>query len=550
MTSTKASPTALFFFLVLPLAAGILLINLDGWDLWNPDEPRYAQVAREMVETGQYIVPHLNGKPYPDKPPLFFWLVAALSKLYGDATTLAARLPSVIAALGVLVLTYVLGCRVCDPLTALFATIILFTTEQFFTIAISAHLDPLLTLLTTAALLLLYGAYQRFPAGAAYCAAAYACMGLALLTKGPVGLCVPVISFLLFLILKKEWRSIRHLRLGTGLLLAGGILALWLVPACLLGGEEYRTNILFTQTFGRAVDSYSHKGPFYYYLLEFPVDFFPWSIFIPSACIYFWKHRSRCAQQMLFPLAWFLGTFLFFSLISGKRSLYLLPLYSAAALLMARFWADIVHNAAEPLPRLVSIPFKILCGLLIGFGVGGAILFSLDIEVIRPIHHAAGVFYTVSAFLVCGGISGFWLLRRMPRSLVAAGHVAGMTACLFVLIVVLVFPAMNSVKSGRFFCERIKNHVRPHDRLIATFEPELFNYFLHRYPIPVVDEINAYEYLQQSSENLYVLTRGKEPDRLTEKLPHHLHIREQQQIGHRYYFLLTHRPRQSSPTVQ
>ena len=65
------------------LCGSIFLVNLGGWDLWNPDEPRYAEVAREMMETGDYLVPHLNGVVYPDKPPFFFWLIVFASKPFG-----------------------------------------------------------------------------------------------------------------------------------------------------------------------------------------------------------------------------------------------------------------------------------------------------------------------------------------------------------------------------------------------------------------------------------------------------------------------------------
>lgn len=522
---------------VIAVSACVLLGNLGGWDLWNPDEPRYAQVAREMVESGHYIVPHLNSEPYPDKPPLYFWLVAACSRFFGDVTAVAARLPSVLSALGILVLTYVLGIRLFDSQTALLATVILFTAEQFFSVAVSVHLDMLLTLLTTGAIILLQSWYIRLPGGAPFLYAAYVCMGLALLTKGPVGLCVPLLSFFVFLSSKKEWRNLRHLRLGTGILLAAGIFALWLVPACLLGGEAYRNNILFAQTFGRMVDSYSHQNPFYYYLLEFPIDFFPWSLFIPSVCIYIWAHRDRLTEIRL-PLAWFLSTFIFFSLISGKRSLYLLPLYPAAALLMAWFFTRMIREPSRPISRLVSVPFRILCVLLIGFGVVGTALFAVDIEVIRPIHHEAGIFYIICGVLVCFGVAGFVLMQRIPRAAFVPSYTAGITTVLFLLITLLVFPAINGVKSGRFFCERILKHIGPHDRLLATFEPELFNYFLHRYPIPVVEDEAALEELTSSRQKTFVLVRGRKKQLMPEGISDKIVVLEQQQIGHRYYALV------------
>ncbi|MCK5008988.1 MAG: glycosyltransferase family 39 protein, partial [Deltaproteobacteria bacterium] len=91
-------------FVLLILSSAIFFVNIGGWDLWNPDEPRYAQVAKEMMESGNWILPHLNSRVYPDKPPVFFWLIALSSKIKGEVTSFSARFPSALAAvLGVLI---------------------------------------------------------------------------------------------------------------------------------------------------------------------------------------------------------------------------------------------------------------------------------------------------------------------------------------------------------------------------------------------------------------------------------------------------------------
>ena len=109
------------------LAAAVLFVNIGGWELWTPDEPRYAQIAREMLNTGNYLVPSLGAEPYSNKPPLFFWLIALSSRYYGGVNAAAARIPSAVAALGVLLLTYLLGRKLYGPLTGFFAGLILFT---------------------------------------------------------------------------------------------------------------------------------------------------------------------------------------------------------------------------------------------------------------------------------------------------------------------------------------------------------------------------------------------------------------------------------------
>ncbi len=307
--------------LVVLAAAVILFINIGGWDLWNPDEPRYAEVAREMVKNGNYLVPHINGHIYPDKPPVFFWLIALCSMPLGDVSAAAARFPSALAALGVIFLTCLLGRKLYNPAVGIFAGLILLSTAQFFWLAVRANIDMTLTLWTTLAIFLLYCGYTRERGRHLCYLLAYFIMGLATITKGPVGIAIPLITMLLYCIAQKEYGQLKKLDLLPGLIIIAATAALWLVPACILGGNEYTQNILFKQTIGRTVDSYSHKQPFYYYLENFPADFNPWTIFIPSAVIFFWRRKKQGAQlDLAFPLAWFAGTFIFFLLFPGNET--------------------------------------------------------------------------------------------------------------------------------------------------------------------------------------------------------------------------------------
>ena len=196
------------------------------------------------METGQYILPHLNAEIYPDKPPLLFWLIALASQPFGDVTDLC-RPPAICACnpRGIL-LVYLFARKLYDPLTALLASLILFTARKSFSVGLSVHFDPLLTFWTTLALLLFYCGYEKQNGARKYFLLSYVSMGCALLTKGPAGFAIPLITIFLFLILKRDLSKIKKLELGKGILIILGMLALWLTPACILGGEEYTQNIL------------------------------------------------------------------------------------------------------------------------------------------------------------------------------------------------------------------------------------------------------------------------------------------------------------------
>ena len=275
------------FFLFL-LCSSILFVKLGGWDLWTPDEPRYAEVAKEMVRTGNYLIPHLGAEVYSKKPPLLFWIIAAFSKPFGEVTATSARLPSALAALGVILLTYLLGQKLYNTSTGIMAGYILLTAIEYFRLARRVDIDMLLTLWTTLALFLFYCGYIRKNHQRWYYLSSYLFMGLGVLTKGPVAFLVPMISISLFLIVRGEYKKFSEIAMVRGFFIVLGVVSLWLVPAWIKGGGHYARDILIIENFGRIIYSFSHRAPFYFYLVHFPKDFLPWTTFIPSAIFYFW----------------------------------------------------------------------------------------------------------------------------------------------------------------------------------------------------------------------------------------------------------------------
>lgn len=530
----------LVFFL---LAAILFFSNLGGWDLWKPDEPRYAQVAREMMDTGQYFLPHINGDIYPDKPPLFFWMIAAASMPFGDVTAFSARFPAAFFGFGLVVLTYFFARRLFDPLTALFAAIILFTTEGFLRPALSVHFDAILAFFTTAALFCFYEGYQKNRIQKLFLTG-WVFMALATAVKGPVGLAVPLIGMTAFLAVNKDFKILKSFPFFSGLLVVILINALWLVPACVLGGEAYTGDILVRQTFGRLVESYSHQKPFYYYLYKFPGHTLPWSLFIPGACFYFWKQRKRAAEAV-FPLVWFLAGFIFFSVISCKRGLYLMPLYPAFAMIMAKFWRDQVclEKAGNAVLRreFFMLPSMLMFAvfLLAGFGLAIIPVFATGLlkmpQVSQPVSVLTGV------TLIFGAAGGIWLLfsRFRLRSVFTAVSVN--MIILAAVTVFILYPFINDSKSAKAFALRVNAIIKPEDHLAASFNPELFNYYLNRYPIPYITDEKQLEQMAESPQKQYLLITEQEYKKSSEKFRNSLTLLDRDKIGHRVYCLAVNR---------
>lgn len=532
-----------YALLLLFFGAATLIPNLSGWDLWNPDEPRYAQVAREMIDSGNYLVPHLNAEVYPDKPPVFFWLIAACSRPFHEVTATAARLPSALAALAVIVLTYALGRRMFDRITGLFAGISLLTTVQFFWLARRANIDMTLTMLTTLALFLFYCGYTGATRHRWWFLLSYACMGLAVLTKGPVGLIIPLATIIVFLVSGGEARRLKEIHVGKGLAIAVGIVLLWLIPACWWGGQEYTHSLLFKQNLGRVVDSYSHKRPFYYYLINFPADFLPWTFFLPSAAAWFWRNRRKSAGPgVRFSLGWFLTTFIFFSVISGKRNLYLLPLYPAASLMMGHFWSQMFcqEKGGRPrsLPAPVSVPFLLFFGASL---LAGAALTVLSLWKLYPSRYdLSGLnLMLLAGILLAGGLLGVIVVRRVPRLVFSYSLLVLLMVSMFIIGVTHLLPFMNKFKSARPFCETIQRTVGPLDALfIFRSDPETFNYFLDRVPIPVITEEAMLHETLRTSKNAYVIIQENFHRDAPAKVKQLAPVLAKADIGHRTYYLI------------
>lgn len=410
--------------LLIGLGAVLYLPGLWLRDLWNPDEPRYAEVARAMRVTGEYLVPHLNGAIYAEKPPLFFWMSAALQPLFG---VVAGRVVVALLATGTMLLTYALGRLKFDRRTALLGACILGTSELFVLIGHSGVLDMPLTFFT---LLAIYAFYRR----GRWLPLFYVGMGLAVLTKGPVG-----IALVLLATVRRGWA--KHPLWGIPLMLA--VIAAWVVPACIRGGPEYTDTILFRQTAGRMVQSWSHQRPFWYYVPALIEGVLPWIFYLPRALARGWKENRRV-------FLWFVLGVVFFSLVSGKRERYLLPLYPALALMLASY-------VGRPGRRRGLGPHVALAVAGIALVVTAVFGAPLADRYLAGKPYVRDVFADLrwSPLLIAGGIAVWFIARRGRLRERDPWHVVAGVAVLVLAVDVGLLPAVNRSKSARPVAEAL-----------------------------------------------------------------------------------------------
>ena len=291
-----------------------------------------------MITTGNYFLPHVNNEPYTEKPPLFFWLISALSYPFGDVTPWTTRLPSVGAGLITLLFTWLMARRLFNARVAFWTCLILLTMQRFWWNARCGQIDMTLTACLTVGL---YG-FLRFQEKRQlrWLPLFYLAAALGLYAKGP-GVGVFPTLFILAWSWRQPDRCLHWIHIVVGMGCAVVLYGLWAVPAHFLTAQETQaaaadtlTSNMFRHTIGRFLLGVSHANWPWYYLKTLPADWLPWTLFLPWTLIWTWRHRKD-SESMHFLLCWIVPAFIFFTIALGKRAVYLLPLFPAFAMLFA-----------------------------------------------------------------------------------------------------------------------------------------------------------------------------------------------------------------------
>ncbi|MGQ9721578.1 MAG: ArnT family glycosyltransferase [Candidatus Jordarchaeum sp.] len=312
----------------------VLLFNLWGRSLENHGYIRYAEVAREMIRSGDWIVPHLNGKIFIDKPPLLFWLIAIPSYIYGSVTPFIAKLPSALLAWVGVIIIFLWGKKVYGRIEAgIIAGGSLLSSYQYFFQARLAKTDIILCVFVILSLYFFYLWYneqnfRKFP----FCILSLFFIGLGILTKGPFGF-FPLIFILIYIILNKQWSTLIGKEFILGYIILGLTVLPWAISFIFRIGLE-QTILLIKEN-----KILSRTAPFYFYFIQIWGEFFPGSIFIPFLTVYIWKEKKRVWQsKYIFFLIWFLTLFISLTFFRYKASRYLLPTLPPLGLMIGGIW--------------------------------------------------------------------------------------------------------------------------------------------------------------------------------------------------------------------
>jgi len=398
------------------LSLAVFMFHLGSFGLWEPDEARYAEIAREMLQSGNVLVPHLNYVAYVEKPPLLYWLTTLSFWIFG-VSEFAARLPVAMSAVAGVIATYVFALRAFSRRHAMLAAAILATMPLYGLMAQVLTTDMTLTALMTIAT---FSLYLHWLEGGRWWWVAYAAMGMAVMTKGPVGAALPILATLIWLALNGEVRgAISRFRAVPGLLIMLLIAAPWF--AMMTIREPGFADFYFIGEHLRRVfeADYSHNEAFYFYIPVLAIGLLPWTLLVPFLT---WRELPRNPARSFCVTAAGV-TVLAFSCASAKLIPYILPAVPPIAVLMA----DGLVSCAWPAPdsRAARRPpdsrILIESGPMLALMGVGVIIAALAAAQFRTpyVMAARPAIFAIGAILLAGGAitTAMFIARRSAAGL-------------------------------------------------------------------------------------------------------------------------------------
>jgi 4-amino-4-deoxy-L-arabinose transferase-like glycosyltransferase len=436
---------------ILFLIAAAFITPLQR-DLFVGDETKYGQVVREMRATGTFFLPTLNGTPFTHKPPIHFWMIDLLTFPLGVYSMWAFVLPSLIAFAFLLWLMWKIG----GPLAAFIcgSSLMIWASAQ------SARMDVSFTAFIVLALWQL----ERFFDGDDFRALLWSAIavGIAVLIKGPMA---PVIAIVLFVL---EWLRRKRIPRGNyapAIVATTVIPLLWLIPAMLLGGRAYTHDVIVKQTVGRAVASWVHNAPPWFYVIHLPASLFPWFFLSIAAIIALWRtHR--------FLINWILAVLVPYSLMSSKLDVYMMAMIPPASLLIAEY---VTSERGRPARWLNAISIAIMASI----GIGGLFITP------RMIKGPEGALLQLPAvkifciITIVAAIIAFVIALR--ASLITSTVAAGLVPIVaMIVIAIALMPVVNGISSTRPLVAALEKQHVPPEQIALYAAPYLWTHDMPR----------------------------------------------------------------------
>lgn len=519
-----------YFILLLLVVIPLFSLGISNHGLWTADEPRVAEIGREMAETGNWAVPMLNQKPFLEGPPLYYASLAMTFKVFGVSDKVA-RIPSAFFAFAAVLVVFFMTNLLFGPRTAFFSGLILATTGEYFRVAHWVIVDGALTFFVMSAMGLFIAGYlsennrKKFLCYVLF----YVACTFAFYVKGFIGIVIPGLSILAFLIIERNFREIIVMRLWLGVLIFLVMTLPWFIALWHQAGTEY-LKVFFVhnhlQRFlpgafaGKISGSASgHHNPFYYYVINFPGAFLPWSILLMPVLFHIFSKSNKLnttnvlsEKGTLFAKCWFLAGIIFLSVASTKRALYLMPIFAPIAMLTASY-IDSTLTTPRSLNRLGKIFMWMFSLVLVSIGLALTPAYFYFKETFFS-DASQGFFVSilvVSTLTIATALAGTAYLKRQNlKQYWTSINISIIIVLLFTITAIL--PVVDTQKSFVPFCQQITASV-PADQPLHAYQPDetlrgAVPFYTGRYVIET-EELASVIKIVQEEKPFYIIIRDK-----------------------------------------
>ena len=520
-TSMRGPSLRLLLIVLLGLAVVPYFVDLGGSSIWDANEAYYVDTPREMMERGDYVIPMFNYEPRLNKPVLSYWMVAGLYKMFGVSVGVQ-RLGIAVGGMVLIAAAFILGGLILQPdirhpephqasTAALLAAVglasdprlVMFARRIFIDIWISAFM---------ALILAFFALSERIPERRRlFLALMYVCVGLGVLTKGPIAAALPGLVFFLYLLAHRELRRVTEMMIPLGVLIVAVIVVPWYYALYLRDGWTYIVTFFLGENVGRFVSGIGqiNRRPWWFYGPVVFSDGLPLSLFLIAAGV-LWFRRWRANRIQTLLWLWILTIVAFFSFSHDKQDLYVFPIVPAVAALGASAvvrWRDS--------PR-VALTTAAVAGVLFAV-LGAGVLYFLG---------GAGRVYAIEGVMAAGvvvvagglGAASLAISRRIPMAVIA---LAASLIAFNWIFVVRVLPSFERYKPVPPLSDYLRDRLQPSDR-IAHFNVALPSmvYYLHHHVEPHYSADGFVQALQ-SSDRVYGIVSARDYEGIKDAIAAH-----------------------------
>ncbi|UCD55669.1 MAG: glycosyltransferase family 39 protein [Candidatus Omnitrophota bacterium] len=453
---------SLLIVILVLFSASLFVTGLSAMPLTDPDEVFYAETAREMLARGQVLTPYIFGNPQFEKPPLYYWFVMLGFKIFG-INEFSARIASGIFGIFGVVGIYLLGKILINKRAGFFAGIMLATSIKYLALSRACVTDILLCVLILYAFLFFFYAYLSESGKLKRYLLSSVFLALAVLTKGPIGIFLPVVIIGIYLIFVKELKKLKEIPVLRGAMLFLAVALPWYLLMYKVHGKEFIDVFFGFHNIVRFLKPEHRLGDvFYYYVPILIGGFSPWAAFLPLGIWQAFREKNeKLKKTNIFLISWFLVIFVFFSFSRTKLPTYIFPLYPALALLTGRLFDVFLDKGfTGKQEKAMNISLYLFLALPIGGLIGLCIVANKKYPAaITPLFIAGIAFVLAMAFFVTA-----LLKRKYTKGIIF--YMMSFAIFMFPLSYIIL-PEIGKYESSKHVSKKLLEFAKPGEELGA-----------------------------------------------------------------------------------